>query len=130
MELVDGVLVERIMKRDGSTFDHQTLEAIRLMAVERVREGEPASKVIESFGFNRTSIYRWLQSALQPGMGIKALRSTLAEGASAPGTIGKDLTIACGDGAVRLTLVQREGKGAMDVATYLRGAGTLPPKAG
>jgi methionyl-tRNA formyltransferase len=61
---------------------------------------------------------------------IKALRSTLAEGAGAPGTIGKDLTIACGDGAVRLTLVQREGKGAMDVPTFLRGAGTLPPRAG
>jgi len=27
------------MKRDGRSFDHQTLEAIRLMAVERVRAG-------------------------------------------------------------------------------------------
>ena len=80
VELVDGVFVKRVMKRDGRTFDHQTLEAIRLMAVERVREGEPASKVIESFGFNRTSIYRWLQAALQPGVGIKALRSTKATG--------------------------------------------------
>jgi methionyl-tRNA formyltransferase len=59
---------------------------------------------------------------------IKALRSTRAEGGGAPGTIGEGLTIACGDGAVRLTLVQREGKGAMDAATFLRGAGTLPPR--
>lgn len=80
VELVDGVFVERVMKRDGSTFDHQTLEAIRLMAVERVREGEPASKVIESFGFNRTLIYRWLQAALPPGVGIKSLRSIKATG--------------------------------------------------
>jgi hypothetical protein len=28
------------MKRDGRGFDHQTLEAIRLMAVEQVRGGE------------------------------------------------------------------------------------------
>ena len=28
------------MKRDGRTIDHQTSETIRLMAVERVREGE------------------------------------------------------------------------------------------
>jgi hypothetical protein len=34
------------MKRDGRTFDHQTLEAIRLMAVERVRDGEAPSAVI------------------------------------------------------------------------------------
>jgi len=58
---------------------------------------------------------------------IKALRSSLVEGNAAPGTlIGPGLTIACGAGAVRLTQVQREGKGAMDAATFLRGAGTLP----
>jgi methionyl-tRNA formyltransferase len=57
---------------------------------------------------------------------IKALRSTRAEGQGAPGTILDDaLTIACGIGAVRLTVVQREGKGAMDAAAFLRGAGSL-----
>lgn len=61
---------------------------------------------------------------------VKAIRSTLADFAGAPGTIGKDLTIACGTGAVRLITVQREGKGAMDAATFLRGAGTLPAQAG
>jgi methionyl-tRNA formyltransferase len=62
---------------------------------------------------------------------IKALRSTLAAGDGAPGSLlGESLTIACGEGAVRLTLVQREGKGAMDAATFLRGAGQLPPAAG
>ena len=60
--------------------DHQTLEAIRLMAVERVREGEPAADVIAAYGFNRTTIYKWLKAALQPGVGIKALRSTQATG--------------------------------------------------
>ena len=68
------------MKRDGRTLDHQTLEAIRLMAVERVREGEPAADVIAAYGFNRTTIYKWLKAALQPGVGIKALRSTQATG--------------------------------------------------
>ena len=57
---------------------------------------------------------------------VKALRSTLASGSATPGTILPDLTIACGEGAVRLTAVQREGKGAMDAATFLRGAGALP----
>jgi methionyl-tRNA formyltransferase len=60
---------------------------------------------------------------------IKALRSTLAAGAGVPGAlVGDDLVIACGSGAVRLIQVQREGKGAMDAATFLRGAGTLPAK--
>jgi methionyl-tRNA formyltransferase len=47
-------------------------------------------------------------------------------GGGAPGTILPELTIACGDGAVRLVTVQREGKAAMDAATFLRGAGPLP----
>jgi len=60
---------------------------------------------------------------------IKALRSTLTAGSGAPGTLLADLTIACGDGAIRLTSVQREGKGAMDAATFVRGAGALPDRA-
>ncbi|HEY0033451.1 MAG TPA: methionyl-tRNA formyltransferase [Devosia sp.] len=59
---------------------------------------------------------------------VKALRSSLAVGSTEPGTLLDSLTIACGTGAVRLTQVQREGKGAMDAATFLRGAGTLPPR--
>lgn len=73
-------MIALFMKRDGRSFDHQTLEAIRLMAVERVREGEPAAEVIAAYGFNRTTIYKWIKAALQPGVGIKALRSTKATG--------------------------------------------------
>lgn len=61
---------------------------------------------------------------------IKALRSSVVDADAAPGTILPDLTIACGSGAVRLITVQREGKSAMDAATFLRGAGMLPAKAG
>lgn len=68
------------MRRDGRTFDHKTLEAIRLMAVERVRDGEAPSDVVASYGFNRTTIYKWIKAALTPGVGMKALRSTPATG--------------------------------------------------
>jgi transposase len=68
------------MKRDGRKFDHQTLEAIRLMAVERVRDGEKPSAVIASYGLCRTTIYKWLAAASKPGMGLKALRSRPASG--------------------------------------------------
>ena len=80
MERRERMIVSSFMKRDGRAFDHQTLEAIRRMAVERVREGEPASEVIAAYGFNRTTIYKWLKAALRPGVGIKALRSTKATG--------------------------------------------------
>lgn len=68
------------MKRDGRGFDHRTLEAIRLMALERMRDGECPSAVISSFGFNRTTIYKWINAASKPGVGLKALRSTPATG--------------------------------------------------
>ena len=50
----------------------------------------------------------------------------IGAGSGAPGSLLDGLTIACGEGAVRLTQVQREGKAAMDAATFLRGAGDLP----
>jgi len=40
------------MKRDGRALDHKTLEEIRLMAVERVRDGEKPSAVIAAYGFS------------------------------------------------------------------------------
>jgi transposase len=68
------------MKRDGRTLDHATLETIRLMAVERVREGEAASAVIASYGFSRTTIYKWLSAAAKPGAGSRALQARSAPG--------------------------------------------------
>ncbi|MBU1176803.1 MAG: methionyl-tRNA formyltransferase [Alphaproteobacteria bacterium] len=60
---------------------------------------------------------------------IKALRSELADGDGPPGTVlGDDFVIACAEGAVRLTLVQREGKGAMSATEFLRGTGSLAGK--
>jgi methionyl-tRNA formyltransferase len=54
---------------------------------------------------------------------VKAMRSTLVEGQGAPGSVlDSSLAVACGTGALRLTLVQREGKGPTDGASFLRGA--------
>ena len=56
------------------------------------------------------------------GVRVKALRSTKGEGSGAPGTALDDkLTIACGDGAVRLTQVQRAGRQPMAAEEFLRG---------
>jgi methionyl-tRNA formyltransferase len=54
---------------------------------------------------------------------VRVLRSTLAEGSGAPGVLLDDhVTIACGEGAVRLVEVQRAGKRPMAVDEFLRGA--------
>jgi methionyl-tRNA formyltransferase len=61
------------------------------------------------------------------GARVKALRSTKGEGSGAPGTALDDrLTIACAEGAVRLTQVQRAGKQPMATDEFLRGTSVKP----
>jgi transposase len=68
------------MKIDGRTLDHKTLETIREMAVRRVLEGESAADVMASYGFARTSIYKWLPKVKGSGNGLKKLKSTKGTG--------------------------------------------------
>lgn len=63
------------------------------------------------------------------GERIKLLRSRLAAGAGAPGTVLQGFTIACGTGAVEVLEAQREGKRPMPAAEVLRGL-TLPDRLG
>jgi methionyl-tRNA formyltransferase len=58
---------------------------------------------------------------------IKVLRSEIAEGGGPPGILlDAALTIACGEGAVRLREVQRAGKRPMAAAEFLRGISLEP----
>jgi methionyl-tRNA formyltransferase len=53
---------------------------------------------------------------------IKLLRTTRGEGSGAPGTILDDgLTVACGDGAVRIVELQKAGGRPMKAEEFLRG---------
>jgi methionyl-tRNA formyltransferase len=53
---------------------------------------------------------------------VRALRSTLAEISGTPCVLlDEHLTVACGEGAVRLTQVQRAGKKPMQADEFLRG---------
>jgi methionyl-tRNA formyltransferase len=63
----------------------------------------------------------WL-TAGGKGERIKVLRTRLAPGLGAPGTVlDSALTVACGDGAVQLLELQRAGKRPMAAAEFLRG---------
>ena len=55
------------------------------------------------------------------GERVKLLRSRLAAGQGRPGQVLGGLTIACGAGAVEITLAQREGKRPMPPEDFLRG---------
>jgi methionyl-tRNA formyltransferase len=58
---------------------------------------------------------------------IKVLRSQMSQGSGAPGEVLDDkLTVACGEGAVRLVELQRAGKNPMRAEEVLRGF-ALPP---
>jgi len=60
---------------------------------------------------------------------VKLLRSTLAQGAGAPGAILDDrLSVACGTGAVRLVELQRAGGRAVDAAAFVRGLHARPER--
>ena len=63
---------------------------------------------------------------------IRVLAAAVETRRGRPGTVLDDrLTIACGEGALRPTRLQRAGRGAMDAAEFLRGfaipAGTVLP---
>jgi methionyl-tRNA formyltransferase len=56
------------------------------------------------------------------GERVKLLQSQLAEGRGAPGAVlDHGIVVACGQGAVRLTRLQRAGRGAMSPEDFLRG---------
>ncbi len=62
---------------------------------------------------------------------VKVLRTTKGQGqrtdSAAPGTVLDDrLTIACGDGAVRILELQRAGRQAMQADEFLRGTAIAP----
>lgn len=65
----------------------------------------------------------WFEIASPEGpVRIKALMSAVAAGSGAPGTVLDDaLSVACGQGAVRLVRVQRAGKAAQSPEEMLRG---------
>lgn len=57
------------------------------------------------------------------GARLKALHASIEAGAGQPGEVLDDaLLVACGEGAVRLLRLQKEGRAPLDAAAFLRGA--------
>jgi methionyl-tRNA formyltransferase len=71
----------------------------------------------------------WCEAAIDgEAARIKILRCEPAKGSAAPGQVVDDhLTIACGDGAIRILELQRAGGKPMKAADFLRGTPLKPP---
>jgi methionyl-tRNA formyltransferase len=69
----------------------------------------------------------WFELPGKKPLRVRALRSLLAEGKGKPGEVlDGQLTIACGEGAIKLMEVQRAGAKAMSAEEFLRGFQTKP----
>jgi methionyl-tRNA formyltransferase len=70
----------------------------------------------------------WCEMPLDGGTRVKILRCELAGGSGAPGELLDDrLTIACGEGAIRIIELQRAGRAPMKAEDFLRGTPLKPP---
>jgi methionyl-tRNA formyltransferase len=69
----------------------------------------------------------WFEAAAEGATRVKVLRTTRGAGSGPPGTVLDDrLTIACGNGAVRILELQRAGRQAMKADEFLRGTQIVP----
>jgi methionyl-tRNA formyltransferase len=70
----------------------------------------------------------WFEMHTDKGLQrVKALNAVAESGSGEPGMLLDDnLLVACGDGAVRLTRLQRAGKAPMDATEFLRGTPQRP----
>jgi len=86
------------------------------------RPADELERQIRAFSPQPSARFQWADEA------VKALAAELGEGAGRPGELlsGKSLTVACGDGALRLTRVQRPGRVATEGAAFLNGARIAP----
>lgn len=123
--LADGGLTFEVQNEDGATYAKKIDKA-----EAHIDWAQPASTVHNLIRGLSPFPGAWFEIELQgKPVRIKALKSQLAKGNGQPGTVLDDgLTIAAGDGAVKLLSVQRQGKGVMDAADFLRGAGDLTGK--
>ncbi len=107
-----GEAVETAQSTEGVTYAHKISPAEM-----RIDWSRPAGEV--GCMIRGLSPGAWFEVN---GMRVKALHARLGQGHGAPGEVLDDaLLIACAEGAVRLLIVQREGRGPLAAAAFLRG---------
>ncbi|MBC7770755.1 MAG: methionyl-tRNA formyltransferase [Phycisphaerales bacterium] len=109
-----GEAAETPQSQEGVTYAHKIIPA-----ETRIDWSRPAREIDCMIRGLAPSPGAWFELG---GARVKALHARLGQGQAAPGEALDDgLLIACGEGAVRLLRVQREGKAPMDAGAFLRG---------
>ncbi len=109
-----GAAIETPQAEAGVTYAHKITPA-----ETRIDWSRPAHEIDCMIRGLAPAPGAWFEHA---GVRIKALNARAEAGAGAPGeTLDDRLLVACGEGAVRLTRLQREGRPPMAAAEFLRG---------
>lgn len=120
-KLERGEATETPQAEEGVTYAHKITPA-----EARIDWSRPAREVDCAIRGLSPAPGAWFELE---GLRVKALLSRLGQGSGAPGEVLDDqLLIACGEGAVRLLTVQREGRGPLAAEDFLRGQ-AVPPSA-
>ena len=116
--LAEGRAEPRLQSTEGMTYARKIQPAETRLLWTR-----PAWRVDRQIRGLSPAPGAWFEAPSSRGpIRIKALLSRRENGEGAPGEALDDrLLIACGEGAVRLLRVQREGREAADAAEFLRG---------
>jgi len=113
-KIESGEAQETPQPEDGVTYAHKITPA-----ETRIDWSRPAREVDCMIRGLAPAPGAWFEL---DGVRVKALHSRLGQGEGQPGeALDDQLLIACGQGAVRLLRVQREGKAPMDAEAFLRG---------
>ena len=109
-----GETIETPQPLEGVTYAHKITPA-----ETRIDWTRPAREIDFMIRGLAPSPGAWFELG---GARVKALHSRFGQGAGAPGeALDDELLIACGQGAVRLLTVQREGRGPLAAEAFLRG---------
>jgi methionyl-tRNA formyltransferase len=116
-----GVLDARPQAEEGATYARKIEKS-----ETRIDWSRPAAEVHNHIRGLSPDPGAWFEADFGKGAErVKVLRSTLAGGTGAPGSVIDDnLSVACGVGAVRLVELQRAGKQPVKAAEFLRGLHT------
>jgi methionyl-tRNA formyltransferase len=122
------------LDRGGLTLTRQASEGVTYAAKidkaeARIDWARPAHEVMRHIHGLSPFPGAWSEVQVEDApVRVKILRCERAHGGGAPGTVLDDLlTVACGDGALRIVELQRAGKAPMQAIEFLRGT---PLKAG
>ncbi len=117
--LEDGNLICMAQVTEGASYARKIAKS-----ETRINWSRPAAEVHNHIRGLAPFPGAWFEIPTKMGLArVKVLGSKLVSGSSEPGTVlNEKLDIACTEGAVRLTFVQRAGKATTDGPSFARGA--------